>query len=218
MQYLYLFYSIAVPLCVLGLLVAHHQEVTVSICDNWYVLCVNGWINTLIVYRQHNYILQPCSFCYMFRPITMAIFRLLREDGYYYIQTLQCYDYYNYYTVCPMRRELLLHAYCYYVDSNISLHPVYMLNCVRVVVLPFGSGVVTPLFACVLLRFCTVFWVVRGVMVSRCWVLWPPKKGHSSRDTQKLLHNSTYIQNANLYSNQHNNSVHAIWDLVRHTV
>jgi hypothetical protein len=33
-------YSIVVPLHVSGLLVAHHQEVTVYICDSWYVLYV----------------------------------------------------------------------------------------------------------------------------------------------------------------------------------
>jgi hypothetical protein len=33
-------YSVTTPLHVLGLLVAHHQEVTVYICDSWYVLYV----------------------------------------------------------------------------------------------------------------------------------------------------------------------------------
>jgi hypothetical protein len=33
-------YSVTIPLHVLGLLVAHHQEVTMYICNNWYVLYV----------------------------------------------------------------------------------------------------------------------------------------------------------------------------------
>jgi hypothetical protein len=33
-------YSVTIPLHVSGLLVAHHQEVTMYICDNWYVLYV----------------------------------------------------------------------------------------------------------------------------------------------------------------------------------
>jgi hypothetical protein len=37
MHYLSSVYSITVPLHVSGLLVAHHQEVTVYTCDNWYV-------------------------------------------------------------------------------------------------------------------------------------------------------------------------------------
>jgi hypothetical protein len=76
--------------------------------------------------------------------------------------------------------DLLLHALYYYINSNTSLHPVYMLSCVRVVAVPYGAGVVTRLFACVLLRLCAVFRVVRGVMVSLCWVLrleWPFFRG-----------------------------------------
>jgi hypothetical protein len=33
-------YSVTIPLHVLGLLDAHHQEVTLYICNNWYVLSV----------------------------------------------------------------------------------------------------------------------------------------------------------------------------------
>jgi hypothetical protein len=40
MHYLSSAYWVAIPLHVLGLLVAHHQEVTMYICDNWYVLYV----------------------------------------------------------------------------------------------------------------------------------------------------------------------------------
>jgi hypothetical protein len=32
-------YSVIIPLHVSGLLVAHHQEVTMYMCNNWYVLC-----------------------------------------------------------------------------------------------------------------------------------------------------------------------------------
>jgi hypothetical protein len=70
--------------------------------------------------------------------------------------------------MCPTRSRITLPYY--YVHSNISLHPVHMLSCVRDVALPSGAEVVTPVFACVLLRLCAVFQVVRGVMVSRCWV------------------------------------------------
>jgi hypothetical protein len=40
MHYLSQVYSVTIPLHVSGLLVAHHQEVTMYICDNWYVLYV----------------------------------------------------------------------------------------------------------------------------------------------------------------------------------
>jgi hypothetical protein len=40
MHYLPSVYSVITPLPVSGLLVAHHQEVTMYICDNWYVLYV----------------------------------------------------------------------------------------------------------------------------------------------------------------------------------
>jgi hypothetical protein len=43
-------YSVTIPLHVSGLLVAHHQEVTVYICDTWYVLyilvdCQLAWLS-----------------------------------------------------------------------------------------------------------------------------------------------------------------------------
>jgi hypothetical protein len=49
MHYLFSVYSNAIPLHVLGLPVAHHQEVTKYICDNWYVLyvldvCQRAWL------------------------------------------------------------------------------------------------------------------------------------------------------------------------------
>jgi hypothetical protein len=37
MHYLSSVYSVTTPLHVSGLLVAHHQEVTVYICNSWYV-------------------------------------------------------------------------------------------------------------------------------------------------------------------------------------
>jgi hypothetical protein len=40
MQFLSSVYSVTTPLHVSGLLVAHLQEVTMYICDNWYVLYV----------------------------------------------------------------------------------------------------------------------------------------------------------------------------------
>jgi hypothetical protein len=40
MDYLSSVYLVTIPLHVLGLLVAHRQEVTVYICDSWYVLYV----------------------------------------------------------------------------------------------------------------------------------------------------------------------------------
>jgi hypothetical protein len=49
MHYLSSVYSVTIPLRVLGLLVAHHQEVAMYICDNWYVLyilvdCQLAWL------------------------------------------------------------------------------------------------------------------------------------------------------------------------------
>jgi hypothetical protein len=40
MHYLSWIYSVTIPLHVSGLLAAHHQEVTMYICNNWYVLYV----------------------------------------------------------------------------------------------------------------------------------------------------------------------------------
>jgi hypothetical protein len=40
MHYLSSVYSVTIPLHVSDLLVAHHQEVTMCMCDNWYVLYV----------------------------------------------------------------------------------------------------------------------------------------------------------------------------------
>jgi hypothetical protein len=46
MHYLSSVYSVTIPLYVSGLLVAHHQEVTMYICDSWYVLYVLRRIHT----------------------------------------------------------------------------------------------------------------------------------------------------------------------------
>jgi hypothetical protein len=40
MQYLFLVYSVTITLRVSGWLVAHHQKLTMYICENWYVLYV----------------------------------------------------------------------------------------------------------------------------------------------------------------------------------
>jgi hypothetical protein len=40
MHYLSSIYSVTIPLHVSGLIVAHHQEVTMYICKNWHVLYV----------------------------------------------------------------------------------------------------------------------------------------------------------------------------------
>jgi hypothetical protein len=51
-------------------------------------LCTNNqYINTLRVYHKKQLYSSTMLYCYMFRPITMAIFRLLRGDGYFYIQS-----------------------------------------------------------------------------------------------------------------------------------
>jgi hypothetical protein len=39
-HYLSSLYSVTTPLHVSGLLVAHHQEVAMYVCDSWYVLYV----------------------------------------------------------------------------------------------------------------------------------------------------------------------------------
>jgi hypothetical protein len=46
--------SVTIPLYVSGLLVAHHQEVTMYICDNWYVLYVIRWVHTYNVTAYRN--------------------------------------------------------------------------------------------------------------------------------------------------------------------
>jgi hypothetical protein len=45
MHYLSSVYSVTVPVHVSGLLVAHHQEIAMYICDNWYVLYVLVAVN-----------------------------------------------------------------------------------------------------------------------------------------------------------------------------
>jgi hypothetical protein len=50
MHYLSSVYSVTIPLHVLGLLAAHHQEVTLYLCDSWYVLYV--LVDCQLAYRQ----------------------------------------------------------------------------------------------------------------------------------------------------------------------
>jgi hypothetical protein len=57
MHYLSSVYWITIPLHVSGLLVAHHQEVVMYICDNWYVLYIS-------VDVQHVPIIT-CIHCYL---------------------------------------------------------------------------------------------------------------------------------------------------------
>jgi hypothetical protein len=61
MHYLSSVYWVTIPLHVSGLLVAHHQEVTMYICNNWYVLyvlvdCRRAWIQD----AQHVSIVVKC--------------------------------------------------------------------------------------------------------------------------------------------------------------
>jgi hypothetical protein len=44
MHYLSSVYSVTIPLNVSGLLVAHQQEVSICICDSWYVLYVESTV------------------------------------------------------------------------------------------------------------------------------------------------------------------------------
>jgi hypothetical protein len=53
-HYLFSIYSVTIPQHVSGLLVAHHQEVTMYICNKWYVLyvlvyCQLAWSSLLIM-------------------------------------------------------------------------------------------------------------------------------------------------------------------------
>jgi hypothetical protein len=54
MHYLSSVYWVTTPLHVSGLLVAHHQEVAMYICDNWYVLYVLRWVHTCNVTAYRN--------------------------------------------------------------------------------------------------------------------------------------------------------------------
>jgi hypothetical protein len=54
-------YSVTIPLHVSGLLAAHHQEVAMYICNNWYVLYVSvdgrrAWINWRSIVHQIGFI------------------------------------------------------------------------------------------------------------------------------------------------------------------
>jgi hypothetical protein len=63
MHYLSSVYSVTIPLHVLGLLVAHHQEVAMYICYSWYVLyvlvdCRQAWLewNYIQLVSLHTYL------------------------------------------------------------------------------------------------------------------------------------------------------------------
>jgi hypothetical protein len=54
MHYLSSVHSISIPLHVSGLLVAHHQEVTMYICDMWYMLYVLRCVHTCTIIAYRN--------------------------------------------------------------------------------------------------------------------------------------------------------------------
>jgi hypothetical protein len=54
MHYLSAVYSVFISLHVSGLLLVHHQEVTMYICDNWYVLYFLRWVHTCNVTPYRN--------------------------------------------------------------------------------------------------------------------------------------------------------------------
>jgi hypothetical protein len=59
MHYLSSLYWVITPVHVLGLVVAHHQEEAMYICDNWYALyvlvdCRRAWMEWNWVFHRHN--------------------------------------------------------------------------------------------------------------------------------------------------------------------
>jgi hypothetical protein len=59
MHYVSSVYSVTISLHVSGLLVAHHQEVTVYMCNKWYVLyvlvdCQLAWLGSIEMHEQQN--------------------------------------------------------------------------------------------------------------------------------------------------------------------
>jgi hypothetical protein len=54
MHYLSSVFSVTIPLHVSSLLVVHHQEVTIYICDNWYVLYVLFWLSAGLAGIESN--------------------------------------------------------------------------------------------------------------------------------------------------------------------
>jgi hypothetical protein len=67
------------------------------------------YINNKGVYRQTQLYSSLMLLCCMFRPITVAIFRLLREDGFLH-SNLQCH---SYYTGCPRYKYTKINAYIF---------------------------------------------------------------------------------------------------------
>jgi hypothetical protein len=60
-------YSVTIPLHVAGWLVAHHQEVTMYICNSWYVLyvlvdCRIAWFSQL---KRTKVPIVVCIHCYL---------------------------------------------------------------------------------------------------------------------------------------------------------
>jgi hypothetical protein len=53
-------YSVTTPLHVSGLLVAHHQEVTMCICDSWYVLY---WKEDCLKLLEYLHVVIKCEAC-----------------------------------------------------------------------------------------------------------------------------------------------------------
>jgi hypothetical protein len=71
MHYLASVCSVTIPLHVLGLLVANHQEVAMYICDSWYVLYVSvdcrqawmEWNSTIYLQFIQSLYLCMCRAC-----------------------------------------------------------------------------------------------------------------------------------------------------------
>jgi hypothetical protein len=61
MHYLSTVYSVTIPLHVSGLLVAYHQEVTMCICNNWYVLYILNDCQPTDVQHTHPQYSFNCS-------------------------------------------------------------------------------------------------------------------------------------------------------------
>jgi hypothetical protein len=69
MHYLSSVYSVTIPLHVLGLLVAHHQEVTMYMCIKWYMYilvdCQQAWLGWDWLCRVEVEVLIWLPCCYL---------------------------------------------------------------------------------------------------------------------------------------------------------
>jgi hypothetical protein len=63
-HYLSSVYSVTIPLHVLGLLIAHHQEVTMYICNKWYVLYVLLHCQLTVNYNVQHVPIVAYIHCY----------------------------------------------------------------------------------------------------------------------------------------------------------